>query len=297
MDVFEKNFHMFYDTYGTVVGHLNKSTCKKYSKFNTLGCNMCEYLDVVKTSKLMETDTQAAIYQIYTTEYEIEFDMVKNNEYMSCGGQKGHACCACSGCCTGGDLRKRFSNNSMDNKNPWLHYGWLSSSIDHNLFVRFAGWNFKKELSVLGHYQYNVFTASNKYYNSTLPHELDNEAFRSALDMHNTVYFDVGRGITQTSSSEDAETGETTTQTTRNNASFSAKLVAELDAKIDDGRPGKGKLLALKGGAAHNANTSEDQHKKVCYDQMADQVDKAIYETSTDIKYGCNIIKVMEDVK
>ena len=82
---------------------------------------------------------------------------------------------------------------------------------------------------------------------------------------------------------------------------FSAKIASELDAKIDDGRPGTGKLLGLKGAFAFakkdGVKSTNDEHMAVCYNKMANEVDKAIYHTTTDMKYGCNIFKVMEDLK
>ena len=300
LDYYEKNFHMFFDTYRTVLGHLTAKTCKKYSKFNALGCDMCNYIpDTVKASKLMESDINWYPYGLYTSEYLIEFETLKKTNYYSgtCNNTiikelfESKWASTCVACSSGSRLR---SNNPSDMKtvNPWGHWGWIRSSINSNIIVRFTGFNFTKEMAVLGKYQDRIFTASNKAYNTSLPHELDNAVYRSYLDLHNVVYFDTYRDLS--TSSTDAAGSKITE---RNNASFSAKMASELDAKVDDGRPGSGKILALKGGAAHNANTSEAQHKKVCYDQMADQVDKAIYETSTDIKYGCNIIKVMEDVK
>ena len=292
LDYHEKNFHMFYDTYRTVVGHLTKSTCKAYGKFNALGCNFCNYIpDTVKTSKLLETDVNFPVYTLYTSEYLIEFGNIKKTEYTGCGGTSGTdeknnaMTCTCRDCCVGGTLRNGKWTNLIKDTNPWLRYGNLVASFDQQTDVRFSGFNFTKQMSTMGQYVTNMFNQSNKFTNKTLPHEFDNAKFRSYLDMHNTVYFDKSRDIAATAGGE------------KNLSSFSAKMASELDAKVDDGRPGSGNILALKGGAAHNANTTEAQHKKVCYDQMADQVDKAIYETSTDIKYGCNIIKVMEDVK
>ena len=268
---------MFYDTYRTVVGHLDTKTCKKYSKFDKKGCNICDYIGAAKLSKLMESDTNGTVYSKYSSEYQIEFnDNLKDGVFNVSG-----PCTCYSGC--GGHMNIGLANVG----NPELDFMWPHSTYDPNVYIRFGGFNFKKQLQILGRYNYNVFTTSNKYYNSTLPHEIDNKNFRSYIDMHNTVYTDTNRNIVVAGKSG----------RTRDNASLSSKMASELDAKIDDGRPGSGKILAIKGGHAHNKNTTADQHKKVCYDQMANNIDKAIYESSTDMKYGCNIIKVMEDVK
>ena len=285
LDYYEKNFHMFYDTYRTVVGHLDQKTCKKYSKFDRKGCNICDYIGSVKLSKLMESDTNGTVYTKYTSEYKIEFNDRLQDGVFNVSGP-----CSCFEYCWGhGDPKQDY--RALED--PWLHFGWITSTYDKNTLIRYSGFNFKKQLQVLGHYNYNMFTTSNKKYNSTLPHEIDNAKFRSYLDMHNTIYTDTNRDIGVGGS----EGAFSRNAKTRNNASFSSKLASELDAKVDDGRPGSGKILALKGGHAHNKNSTEDQHKAVCYDKMANEVDKAIYHSSTDLKYGCNIIKVMEDVK
>ena len=274
---------MFYDTYRTVVGHLDQKTCKKYSKFDRKGCNLCDYIGAAKLSKLMESDTNATVYAKYTSEYQIEFNDRLQDGVFNVSGP-----CSCFGSCGGHMIIGMYYLSD-----PWLDFSWFHSTYDPNVYIRFSGFNFKKQLQILGYYNYNIFTTSNKKYNTTLPHELDNAKFRSYLDMRNTVYTDTNRniGVGATAGAEGRNAK------TRDNASFSSKLASELDAKVDDGRPGSGKILAIKGGHAHNKNTTEAQHKKVCYDQMANNVDKAIYESSTDIKYGCNIIKVMEDVK
>ena len=204
--------------------------------------------------------------------------------------------CTCEGCCNG-KMHGEGHYNMLTTISPLLNWQWMKSSVQQHTYVRFSGFDFARQLKVLGGYTNMMFAASNKYYNKTLPHEIDNANFRNVLDLHNAVYYDTDRGVAQTSNTTDATTGVTTKVQTRDNSVFSAKMASELDAKVDDGRPGSGKILALKGGHAHNKESTVAQHEATCYDKMADQVDKAIYHTSTDIKYGCNIIKVMEDVK
>ena len=80
-------------------------------------------------------------------------------------------------------------------------------------------------------------------------------------------------------------------------AIVSAKLTSELDAKIDDGRPGTGKIVALKSYHALKPSATANEINNNCYDGDFANVTRAIYSNSNDLKYGCNIIKVMEDVK
>ena len=78
---------------------------------------------------------------------------------------------------------------------------------------------------------------------------------------------------------------------------LSAKITSELVSKIDDGRPSTGKVLALNSGFARKASATDDEIKAVCYDQLVSDVDKVIYNKDSNLRYGCNIIKIMEDIK
>ena len=53
----------------------------------------------------------------------------------------------------------------------------------------------------------------------------------------------------------------------------------------------------MKSIRAHDENTSNSKHLANCYDKMANEVDKAIYHSSTNFEDGCNITYIMEDVK
>ena len=56
-------------------------------------------------------------------------------------------------------------------------------------------------------------------------------------------------------------------------------------------------MLALKSGHARRTGATDNEIKNACYDQDFANVDRAIYNSSTDLKYGCNLVRVMEDVK
>jgi len=76
-----------------------------------------------------------------------------------------------------------------------------------------------------------------------------------------------------------------------------AKMTSELDAKIDDGRPNTGKLLAVKSGYAQTA-ISDNERSSICYDKLASELDGSpLYVTKSDKKYACDVMYVMEDVK
>jgi hypothetical protein len=135
-----------------------------------------------------------------------------------------------------------------------------------------------------------MYCGSNTYLNKSLPHEFDNKTFQQSI--HEKNVFTILRG----DKNQGAYTSSGTLTAPKTSA-MSAKMTSELDAKIDDGRPGTGSILAMKGGTAHDRNTTEDQHIAVCYDKRADQVDKAIYHSSTNLKFGCNVMYVLEGLK
>ena len=82
-----------------------------------------------------------------------------------------------------------------------------------------------------------------------------------------------------------------------NFGAFDSKLTSELDAKIDDGRPGSGKLLALKAFQATKSSATENDILSTCYDGKFEDITSAIYNSSKNRKFGCNVMYVLEDLK
>ena len=157
---------------------------------------------------------------------------------------------------------------------------WLfpSSSYDHETYLSFVGW----ETRFLDGSASGGREANPKFYLAIAPHtELENHTFKQSVIGHNTIlirrFQDNYKQITGGGSYEDNP----------NTLAISSKVSSQLDAKIDDGRPGTGRLLASKA----------DRDENYCYDKMWNQVDKAIYNKDDRTDYGCNLIKVMEDVK
>jgi len=160
------------------------------------------------------------------------------------------------------------------------------SSYDSNTYIQPMGWHTERWAEHGGYKNFSgyIFCGSNTYKNSTLPHEFQNANYLSYLNHHTTLTL-----LRQPIINIDP--------IMPNQSALSAKMSSELDAKLDDGRPGTGRILAMKGGRAHAQNASESQHLANCYDKMADQVDKAIYHSSTNLEDGCNITYIMSDVK
>ena len=178
----------------------------------------------------------------------------------------------------------------------WQGYSSIvKTSFDNDVNVTLFGFpnNFLSDLSQVDNAKREMISGANTSVNPGMPHEFDNKTVRMALAQHNVIT--MTRAVSFKGFIRDGMTSENPY------GAFSAKIASELDAKIDDGRPGTGKLLGLKGAFAFakkdGVKSTNDEHMAVCYDKMANEVDKAIYHTTSDMKYGCNIFKVMEDVK
>jgi hypothetical protein len=66
----------------------------------------------------------------------------------------------------------------------------------------------------------------------------------------------------------------------------------KIDQKMDDGRPGTGRVLALKSGLGRTSDAAVS--KSVCYNDLATNVSNAYYLNSDDAIYGCNIVAVIQ---
>ena len=137
-------------------------------------------------------------------------------------------------------------------------------------------------------YKYN-FLISNMVPDSD--YETNDIRYKNALDGHNTV------SLFGNDSACGCRSQSTVCVCDKSTGALSSKMTSILDAKIDDGRPGTGKMVAFKGNASRRPGATTDEILQTCYDKPVNQVSSAIYHSDTNLKYGCNVIKVMEDVK
>ena len=291
-DYYEKAFHQFYDTYRAVPGELRYKECKKYSIFNNESgvSDPCFYGGL---NPALPGNPKLVYTWVGQTNYLILYHLFKSgliddgskrtNSYFSSSVKPNY------GSSLAGGNYKVLRGHITNNDGCTFH-----SSFNHSGRIQIAGYNYKLATDHLGETTYMnfLYARSNKYFNKSLPHEMDNMQYRNRLDGHNalTLYFWTEKySIDMNAGNSKTEKNEMTI--------LSSKLASEIDAKIDDGRPGTGRLLALKGGIAHQSNTTNEQHLKSCYDKMANEVSSAIYHSDTNLQYGCNITYIMEDVK
>ena len=297
-DYYEKAFHQFYDTYRYVPGALPYKECIKHAEFkmpdftfNGEGGNndFCSCLSIKKgsnakllsssTSILMNIKPQLAASGLIDAKFSEVFKLYHS---LYWGGPNIYQCNN-AGRDTGLD-----SLYSDSKPHPYS----FQSSFSGRALIQFNAYNkqFIDAHGLWSTFRKHSFNGSNTYFTESYAVEWDNAGFRNATLNHNlmafidapTIFFD---GKTRYAND------------TKKYGALNAKMAGELDAKIDDGRPGSGRLLAMKSAFAHVSATNDKSYIENCYDKDATEINKAIYHSSTDLKYGCNIIKVMEDVK
>ena len=75
---------------------------------------------------------------------------------------------------------------------------------------------------------------------------------------------------------------------------LSSTMANMMDVKMDDGQPGTGNMLALKGAYAYSGEGTAHA-QKVCYNSTFENVGTAFYLDNSDVKYGCNMIYLMSN--
>ena len=288
-DYYEKAFHQFYDTYKVVPGNLDYKTCIKYSEFvgKDVGRNW------------LSVEQQRAIKSMLTHEQWCnKYAIVKNgsnrkvilSEYYSSVYTL-----------TQMKVAGFVSEENMPTYSPY--FADLNLNEVHRRLDKGQGsfakttFNTNGEIQIVGFHPINVNGTAypstdigygyiqRAWYLSIYGYqkEFTNSTYNSYLDDHNAINMmsnTIGTGGVH---------GE--------NSLLSSKMMSELDAKIDDGRPGTGKLLALKGYRATVDGATNAQIENTCYDKPFEDVNIALYHNSNNLEYGCNLIKVMEDVK
>ena len=317
-DYYEKAFHQFYDTYRAVPDAITNKQCLKLSEFG----GTYRYMTLQSSSgKYVETYSTQNWTQNYACSRLFPSDTVAGSKKIS-GGTQDAMLCTIIKLVKSGLVDAKYRNYELTNYfggcshdringrqsgisgyNPVIYD--VRSSFENDVFLHIAGF------SLYSTYPFNDLTHgfANRFLSilganiiGNRRHEAHNKNFANALNQHNVVI-----AYNQTTESKGllAISGEGTTNNVARNGgnvknaagAFSSKMSSLLDSKIDDGRPGSGKLLAMKSGNARRPDASEDEIINSCYDQTFENVDKAIYNSDSNLKYGCNIIYVMNDLK
>lgn len=169
-----------------------------------------------------------------------------------------------------------------------------------------SGYGTANRVSLIGFYNENIIDNENNLQNidlkqrfaftyginayKTSEHEFQNDSVKKNVLEHNAVVlwnetpeYSINYRGTRNGGSHKGTTG-----------AISANVASSFDAKFDDGRPGTGKIIALKSGHARSGEVSDAEIIKSCYNTTFSKVDEAFYVDNEDLKYGCNIVKLID---
>ena len=273
-DYYEKAFHQFYDTYRVVPGNLSYKECIKHSEFSGCGCDR----NVNYNCLIKREEACSNIYNNhewcskYAVAVAVDKKIVANLQRPK-HNQMFHL-----------KVAKLITEDNMPmNSDVNLGDGAQDCSI------QFTNTTNDRSGATDAHEAKATWAPNISIYFRGLSKkdtiQAGYEVYRDVFENHNMIV---------TFADKDAHTGWHVVDA--NSSTVSAKMASELDAKVDDGRPGSGKLVSVKAGYSL-IRTDEATLKQVCFDQLTPNVKTAIYNSDTNLKYGCNIIKVMEDVK
>ena len=253
-------------------GNLDYKTCNKWKSVFTNGCDgqQCKYTANGQTSSIvlngafggklnygyqskraMSTTMLHMLYARLIDFTPFETESIHSTSYGKCKTDNDNG---------------TSSTASIGKFLPFTTTLFPQASFDHNTYIKIYGMNFKKAPNL--HILVN-----------TIPTEFTTEQ-KQSLDMKNTIIMFIPFQSVSTAATAVAKDPNV------KNAPINAKLMSELDAKIDDGRPWTGRLVGIK---TIYGYLNADQ--EVCYDI------NGLYLNQTASKNGCNLIKVMEDVK
>lgn len=165
------------------------------------------------------------------------------------------------------DLGKKFSAD--------FEKMYPKTSFDEETYLTFVGFR-KEQPKTLG--MLNGFSITKS--------ELLDPKYMDTLNKHNAIVMFRANNFC------DSEGGQCKKAT----GMISAKLANFLDVKMDDGQPGTGKILATKSGFATRPDTTQKEFEQTCYQGTNLEVSSAVYKQTNNVKYGCNLIKVMGDL-
>ena len=277
-DYYEKAFHQFYDTYHYVPSSLPYKQCIKYSVFQGPAC--------ARTDTACQNNTGPWTYhfnvqqwcQQFTTDVAVPAKLVSSTWTQI--PLFNHL--VVTGLIEGDNGYRQHLSTGMTEKNSNFVYrlfredGWRSdyyaTTFDRNVYLRIYAFHKKNAASYL----------------RGLPMTGENYFVNRLLDKNIMLFY--GLVWQKHPSGPWIRSANTFT------SALNSKLASELDAKIDDGRPTTGNLMGIVPAKGINEADAEKM-KKYCYDAAGNDIEKALYNTSTNTQYGCDLIKVMEPVK
>ena len=293
LDYYKKALYLYRDTYNVYPGNMDEETCMKYSEFSLHNLSDVSSDDVGQfcrndrtqypkgkvdngfvNSSVMSTNeswvsflngmrflkTSGIINEVETTIADDEFvngNFSKSSDDSSVYGPSNQIC---KNCISYETVKRTQGKLSFDN-NGVITIAGITINENENA----------KKLSFI--------RGSNNI--DGKGHELDDNNFLNLVNGKNVLIL----YRNTPSNADDNGNGLIST------GIFSADMTNQLDVKLDDGKPGSGKILALKNGYSRATNV---ESKTVCYNQTQDNISKAYYLNNKENENGCNIIYVLE---
>ena len=266
IEYYENIFQQFYDTYREVPGSFTYNTCMKYSEFEGYECNNANCIGA--PDEAVTWRDHPTWCNLFGIRQSVPSKIVSGHGYSD---DQIPAVMRASKLLTGVNHPRRSGGTGQQ------YPGILNAS---------SGWSATSRMMAV--YDPNVTIS----YRGILQKFFNNYVASDAQDGHSYIL----RRLVNKNIIKFDDGFVSGMRRARHGSALSSKMMSELDAKIDDGRPISGKVMATRGNAA-NGLTDPAQLAKYCYDKAGDQTEKAIYNSDENKEFGCNIIKVMEDVK
>lgn len=294
IDYYTKALVMFTDAYNVLPGNMDEEICMKYSEFSQVGTenNGIEVGDHCRSdratfqngktndgfasSTLMATSerwtsylnamrfmqTSGVINEVNTT---IADDELASGQYSD--SDKGPLDKDCMDCISYENVKRTQAVTSFDGKGAVTLAGIVIDTENTNSL------------------NLNFIRGSNNVNGDAEGHEFYNPEIQKIVNSQNVLIM-----YRNTPASADSEYGAGALST----GILSADIANQLDVKLDDGKPGSGKLIGLKNGYVKKSGIKEDDIKRICYNTLQKDVSSAYYVSNTETKNGCNILYVIK---
>ena len=286
IDYYKKSLTLFRDTFDVLPGNIDKETCMKYSEFSLI--NVADGEDVGafcasdrtnRSAKSRMTDgyvnssiigtsdkwsifletmrqmkTGKIINEVNSSIEDDETVVSVESTTLNSGPNK----IDCQSCISYENIKKTQGTTSFDTSGAVSIAG-----------IRINSDTYARKL--------NFIRGSNDYDNKG--HELQDTNYANAMNGNNIIFF-----YRNTPADADSYYGSGSRAT----GIVSADILNKLDVKIDDGRPGSGNVLALKNGYVKSDGLTTADQKRICYNDLQNNVSNAYYTSETEDEYGCN---------
>ena len=310
IDKYKTEFYQFQDTYGVLPGNVDEETCMRNTEFysaqmaqdkfdgkeieigkycsgenakvvkgyNTLQIMATEYNWASFFNAMRFMKTSGLIDNVATDIASYDYNIVRTTAQDGRVSETGNI----------------FNGNADDATGPkegteamYINYNNVkltqaSTSFDKDGVITYAGITFDNNITKENRYVYANFIRGSNGLIDSKQEFTNNQVAKNINDKNFIVFY---RNV---SSVADSNYGVHQTST----GILSASIMGALDTKIDTGRPATGKIIAMKNGFAHQV--SDTEKKKVCYNQVEDNIDNAYYVDDKDVKNGCNFIYILQ---